>query len=99
MLVAASLAQGCMLAGPFASGFERKACSWAEIDHPGDSGLPMAPDPSLAGDQSVNANQAMPDVATESRTRIGGTLDKVGMTQIEVPVRLRDDDGVLFLCP
>jgi GTP cyclohydrolase I len=59
----------------------------------------MAPDPSLAGDQSVNAGQAMPDVATESRTRIGGTLDKVGMTQIEVPVRLRDDDGVLFLCP
>lgn len=59
----------------------------------------MAPDSSLAGDQSVNAGQAMPDVATESRTRIGGTLDKVGMSQIEVPVRLRDDDGTLFLCP
>ncbi len=41
----------------------------------------------------------MPDVASDSRTRFGGTLDKVGMTDIEVPVRLRDDDGNLFLCP
>jgi GTP cyclohydrolase I len=28
-----------------------------------------------------------------------GTLDKVGMNQIEVPVRLRDDDGMLYLAP
>jgi GTP cyclohydrolase I len=42
---------------------------------------------------------SMPDIATDSRTRFGGTLDKVGMTDIEVPVRLRDDDGNLFLCP
>ncbi len=41
----------------------------------------------------------MPDVATESRTRFGGKLDKVGMTDIEVPVRFRDDEGNLVLCP
>ena len=59
----------------------------------------MAPDSSLAGDQSASAGQALPDIALDSRTRIGGTLDKVGMTEIEVPVRLRDDDGMVFLCP
>jgi GTP cyclohydrolase I len=68
----------------------------------------MALDPLFARDvardvardaQPAVANQAMPDVALESRTRVGGTLDKVGMTDIEVPVRLRDDDGMLFLCP
>ncbi len=59
----------------------------------------MAPDSSLSGDQSASAGQAMPDIALDSSTRIGGTLDKVGMTAIEVPVRLRDDDGMVFLCP
>jgi GTP cyclohydrolase I len=59
----------------------------------------MAPDSSLAGDQSTAAGHSMPDVALDSGARVGGTLDKVGMTDIEVPVRLRDNDGMVFLCP
>jgi GTP cyclohydrolase I len=57
------------------------------------SDIPFPDEPSMA------TSNPMPDVATESRTRYGGTLDKVGMTDIEVPVRLRDDDGNLVLCP
>jgi GTP cyclohydrolase I len=42
---------------------------------------------------------AMPDVAKQLRGPVVGTLDKVGMSSIEVPVRLRDDDGMLYLAP
>jgi GTP cyclohydrolase I len=52
-----------------------------------------------AGEPFSILGQPMPDVARESRTPVSGTLDKVGMAAIEVPVRLRDDDGMLFLCP
>ncbi len=45
------------------------------------------------------ASSTFPDVAGGSRVDVAGTLDKVGMSQIEVPVRLRDDDGMLFLAP
>jgi GTP cyclohydrolase I len=45
------------------------------------------------------SGSTIPDVARGSRIDVAGTLDKVGMAQIEVPVRLRDDDGMLFLAP
>lgn len=48
---------------------------------------------------SSQNGSAIPDVANTVRIDVAGTLDKVGMTQIEVPVRLRDDDGLLFLAP
>jgi GTP cyclohydrolase I len=49
--------------------------------------------------ESSPSRSAIPDVANAARIDVVGTLDKVGMTQIEVPVRLRDDDGMLFLAP
>lgn len=42
---------------------------------------------------------AMPDIAHEAPTQLTGTLDKVGMSHIEVPVRLRDDFGQVMLVP
>ncbi len=42
---------------------------------------------------------AMPDIAHESPIELSGTLDKVGMSHIEVPVRLRDDNGNIMLVP
>jgi GTP cyclohydrolase I len=45
------------------------------------------------------SGSTIPDVARGERIDVAGTLDKVGMAQIEVPVRLRDDDGMLFLAP
>ncbi len=57
----------------------------------------MAPSFPDAGDPAGLGS--MPDVAAQTRTHIIGTLDKVGMTDIEVPVRLRDNQGNLFLCP
>jgi GTP cyclohydrolase FolE2 len=41
----------------------------------------------------------MPDIAHESPTQLTGTLDKVGMSDIEVPVRLRDDSGQVMMVP
>lgn len=35
----------------------------------------------------------MPDIASSARAQIAGTLDWVGMNQIEMPVRLEDDLG------
>lgn len=44
--------------------------------------------------------RAMPDIAKEARVRVTGTLDKVGMSEIEVPVRIRDPQtGELVLTP
>ena len=51
------------------------------------------------GSISDLSGSTIPDVARGSRIDVAGTLDKVGMAQIEVPVRLRDDDGMLFLAP
>jgi GTP cyclohydrolase IB len=42
---------------------------------------------------------AMPDIAHEATGQLTGTLDKVGMSHIEVPVRLRDDNGQVMLVP
>lgn len=41
----------------------------------------------------------MPDVASQGSAGARGTLNRVGMARIEVPVRLRDDDGMPMLCP
>jgi GTP cyclohydrolase I len=41
----------------------------------------------------------MPDIAHDAATPLTGTLDKVGMSGIEVPVRLRDDNGQVMLVP
>ena len=41
----------------------------------------------------------MPDVARHAKSPFTGTLDKVGMTAIEVPVRLRHSDGRETLTP
>ncbi len=43
--------------------------------------------------------QDMPDIATDTAARLTGTLDRVGMADIEVPVRLRDNSGNLILVP
>lgn len=42
---------------------------------------------------------AMPDVARHAKSPFTGTLDKVGMTAIEVPVLLRGSDGVVNRTP
>jgi len=42
---------------------------------------------------------AMPDIAHDASTQLTGTLDKVGMSDIEVPVRLRDDNGQVMMVP
>ncbi|MBA2481161.1 MAG: GTP cyclohydrolase I FolE2 [Planctomycetes bacterium] len=41
----------------------------------------------------------MSDSAHQGQGALGGALDKVGMTGIEVPVRLRDADGATILAP
>jgi GTP cyclohydrolase I len=41
----------------------------------------------------------MPDVARDHRPAAVGALDRVGMSHIEAPVRLRDDTGALMLVP
>lgn len=45
------------------------------------------------------AHSPMPDVAHHARSPFTGTLDKVGMTAIEVPVRLRAADGTVVMAP
>jgi GTP cyclohydrolase IB len=56
----------------------------------------MSPADSLLPGQRA---QRMPDVAHDARPQLGGSLDRVGMAGIEVPVRLRDDSGALVLVP
>ena len=41
----------------------------------------------------------MPDVASDSPVRLTGTLDRVGMAGVEVPVRLRDESATLVMLP
>lgn len=43
--------------------------------------------------------EGMPDIASDTPARLTGTLDRVGMSGIEVPVRIRDDEGSLCLLP
>ncbi|MGE0634331.1 MAG: GTP cyclohydrolase FolE2 [Pseudobdellovibrionaceae bacterium] len=41
----------------------------------------------------------LPDIANEVKPEAIGTLDRVGMTEIEVPVMMRDEQGLLFRLP
>ena len=43
-----------------------------------------------------NIIRQMPDIANEVRPEVAGTLDWVGMNEIEVPVRIEDDAGNLI---
>lgn len=43
-----------------------------------------------------NMIRQMPDIANEVRPEVAGTLDWVGMNEIEVPVRIEDDAGNLI---
>jgi GTP cyclohydrolase I len=48
---------------------------------------------------ALESARMMPDIAHATETPVRGTLDQVGMSGIEVPVRLRDDSGAPMLCP
>jgi len=41
----------------------------------------------------------LPDIARETRVELMGRLDRVGMTEIEVPIRLGDNNSTSFLTP
>jgi GTP cyclohydrolase I len=41
----------------------------------------------------INAVRSMPDIASDAEAAIAGTLDWVGMDEIEVPIRLAAEDG------
>jgi GTP cyclohydrolase I len=47
----------------------------------------------------ADRRDAMPDIAHDTPAHLTGTLDKVGMSRIEVPVRLRDDQGQMMMVP
>jgi len=55
----------------------------------------MAP-PDLA---SAARLPAMPDIANDAPSVLSGTLDRVGMAGVEVPVRITDATGALILVP
>ena len=44
----------------------------------------------LAKAQEEPKNKVMPDVAETTGAAIQGTLDRVGMSEIEVPVQIKD---------
>ncbi len=46
-----------------------------------------------------NTVRAMPDIAAEARPGVAGTLDWVGMGEIEVPVMIADESGVPVRTP
>lgn len=49
--------------------------------------------------QKKGTKAVLPDIAKEAKVEASGTLDRVGMTEIAVPVILRDDNGHLFRIP
>jgi GTP cyclohydrolase I len=50
-------------------------------------------------DNSKNSNSSLPDVASEKSQGLASRLDWVGMTGIELPVRIRSVAGELFHIP
>lgn len=48
---------------------------------------------------SSSGLSALPDVANESVPNIGGTLERVGMSGVELVLRLRDASGEIFRTP
>lgn len=49
--------------------------------------------------QNSKSFKEMPDIATTASTALGGTLDRVGMSKIEVPVRVKAADGSMQTLP
>lgn len=45
---------------------------------------------------SENVLRDLPDIANEVSTEIAGSLDWVGMSEIEMPIRIEDDEGRLI---
>ena len=54
---------------------------------------------SSTGAGVVPISRVLPDVANESEPHIGGTLDRVGMSGVELVLRLRDAAGEVFRTP
>ncbi len=54
---------------------------------------------SSAGAGVTPISRVLPDVANESEPHIGGTLDRVGMSGVELVLRLRDAAGEVFRTP
>lgn len=50
-------------------------------------------------DLTRSQRPTLPDIASDSQVRLTGTLDRVGMAGVEVPVRLRDDSSTLVMLP
>lgn len=50
-------------------------------------------------DQNKGLNLILPDIARETRVDLTGELDRVGMTFIEVPILLLNDQGSSFFIP
>ncbi len=47
----------------------------------------------------VNKNNSTPDLASDTRSEIATTLDRVGMTEVELPVLIADHKGDLATIP
>ena len=53
----------------------------------------------MAPSQTENTARVMPDIASDARPAVAGQLDRVGMTEIEVPVRLVMASGEIVTAP
>ena len=60
---------------------------------------PILPMVSIAGPPVAAAPPVMPDIAKDAVAHVGGYLDRVGMSGIEVAILLRTADGSLVLTP
>ncbi|MCY2986687.1 MAG: GTP cyclohydrolase FolE2 [Planctomycetota bacterium] len=60
---------------------------------------PLLPMVSIAGPPVVAVPAVLPDIAKDSVAHVGGCLDRVGMSGIEVAILLRTADGSLVLTP
>lgn len=69
--------------------------SFSPIDLPRDDSLQTPTPPEPAG----RTPRVMPDIAHAVSPRVAGRLDRVGMSEIELPVLLADTDGRLRLLP
>jgi GTP cyclohydrolase I len=45
------------------------------------------------------STKEMPDVAATSSSSIGGTLNRVGMSEVEIPVKIEDHNGATMVVP
>lgn len=54
---------------------------------------------SSSGSGNASKPSVLPDVANETSPQIGGTLERVGMSGVELVLRLRDASGDIFRTP